>query len=220
METDTPVVRLENLDIRLQAVQSEHDVASSRSELLALDRRVREDELAVESDTLLLHTSLSEAERRADVYKRADGSFVSALDTKRATDEASGAPAAHRQLAEQRLALVRKAGPDQLGALRTQLGRRAEVSRVLPRACRPPPHPRRRPRRAPGRPRARARAVGRTRNERREGHRVGAAEGGPPDPGGASRGNRGRSGRVDRHALRVDPPGTSGASLPRRARAQ
>ncbi len=42
VEATTPVVRLENLDTRLQAVQAEHDVASARTELLALARHVQE----------------------------------------------------------------------------------------------------------------------------------------------------------------------------------
>jgi HlyD family secretion protein len=129
VDEGAPIVRLENLDIRLQAVQAEHDIATARSELLALQRKVREDEIMGESDTLQLQSSLSEAARRADVYTQAGGSFVSTLDTKRATDQASEL-AQRTALAEQKVDVVRKAGPEQLDALRTQVARSTDVSRV------------------------------------------------------------------------------------------
>jgi HlyD family secretion protein len=129
VEETTAVVRLENLDVRLQALQAERDEATGRSDLLALSRRVGEDEITGQSDALQLHSSLSEAERRADVYTRADGSFVSALDTKRAGEQASELER-RTVLAEQKINLIRTAGKNQLAALQTQLARREEVSRV------------------------------------------------------------------------------------------
>lgn len=129
VEPDTVVIRLENLDIRLQAVQADHDVASSRSELLALQRKVAEDALTTTSDALQLRSSLGEAERRADVYARGEGSVVTALDSKRAAEQASEL-AQRTALADERVTLVKTAGPNQVGALRTQVERSTEVSRV------------------------------------------------------------------------------------------
>ena len=127
VDETTAVVRLENLDIRLQAVEAEHNVASSRSELLALTRRVKEDEIAVEAEALQLQSSLRDAARRADVFTRAAGTFVSDLDTKHANDQATELER-RMTLSEEKLDLVKTAGPDQLGALRAQLERRVEVS--------------------------------------------------------------------------------------------
>lgn len=129
VEADTKIVRLENLDIRLQAVQSERDVASARSELLALERGVREDELAREGDAVSLRTTSVDAKRRADVYGKAVGTMVSGLDTKRAEEQANELEQ-RAGLADRKLEVVRRSAPLQIEALRAQLAGRAEMSRV------------------------------------------------------------------------------------------
>lgn len=129
VEADTKIMRLENLDIRLQAVQSERDVASARSELLALDRGVHEDELAREGDAVSMRTTSAEAKRRADVYATAVGTVVSGLDTKRAEEQATELEQ-RAGLADRKLDIVRKAAPLQIEALRAQLAGRTEMSRV------------------------------------------------------------------------------------------
>jgi HlyD family secretion protein len=129
VEASTPVVRLENLDIRLLAVQAEQDVANARSELLELERTLGAQEIANASAAVSLNSKLSDARRRAEAYTSAEGSFVPLLDAKQASDEALELEQ-RRIFAEQNLALVRRAGPEEIKAMRTQVERCTEVSRV------------------------------------------------------------------------------------------
>ncbi|HEY2510542.1 MAG TPA: HlyD family efflux transporter periplasmic adaptor subunit, partial [Polyangiaceae bacterium] len=129
VDNDTAIVRLENLDVRLLAVQADREVASGHSDLMALERSVHEDELSRESDSVTLHTTLSEAERRADAYAQSPGTVVSVLDTKHASEQAAELER-RSDLADKKLDVVRKSAPAQIGALRTQIQARQEMSRV------------------------------------------------------------------------------------------
>lgn len=129
VEPDTAIVRLENLDIRLQAVQSQRDVASARSDLLALERAVREDKLAREADAVALRATMRDAKRHAEAYAQAAGNVVSGLDTERAADQAKELEQ-RASLAEKKLDVVNTSAPQQLDALRAQVTGRTEMSRV------------------------------------------------------------------------------------------
>lgn len=126
---DTPIVRLENLDIRLLAVQSDREVASARAEIMALERSLGEDEIARESDAAQLRTTLGDAQRLAEAYAKEPGAVVSLLDMRRAGEQANDLEL-RTALAEKRLALVRRSGPAQLATLRTQLQAHLEMARV------------------------------------------------------------------------------------------
>lgn len=126
---DTPIVRLENLDIRLLAVQADREVANARAEIMALERALGEDEISRESDAAQLRTMSSDAQRLAEAYSKEPGTIVSLLEMRRADAQATDLKL-RTALAEKRLALVRRAGPAQLATLRTQLQAQLEMARV------------------------------------------------------------------------------------------
>jgi len=126
---ETTIVRLENLDIRLLAVQADREVASARAEILGLERSLGEDEIARESDAALLRTTLGDAQRVAEAYSKDPGAIVSLLDTRRASEHADDLKV-RTALAEKRLGLVRRSGPAQLATLTTQLQAHLEMARV------------------------------------------------------------------------------------------
>ncbi|HWU91073.1 MAG TPA: HlyD family efflux transporter periplasmic adaptor subunit [Kofleriaceae bacterium] len=126
---ETPIVRLENLDIRVLAVQSDREVANARAEIMALERALGEDEISRESDVAQLRTTMSDAQRVAEAYSKEPGTIVSVLDMRRADAQASDLKV-RTALAEKRLALLRRAGPAQLATLRTQLQAQLEMTRV------------------------------------------------------------------------------------------
>ncbi len=126
--SDTPIIRLENLDIRLLAVQADREVASARAEINALERSVGEDELARASEAALLRTTSSDAQRVADADARMPG-IVPDLELRRAREQAKDLEV-RTALAEKRLSLVHRAGPVQLATLRTQLQAYLEMAQV------------------------------------------------------------------------------------------
>lgn len=129
VEADSPIVRLENLDVRLLAVQADRDVASGRVELMALERTVGDDALARESEAIALRTTRADAVRRAEAYEQSAGSFVSILDAKRASEQATDAEQ-RTELAEKKVGVLRKFAPGQVQAMRAQIDARIEMSRV------------------------------------------------------------------------------------------
>ncbi|HVJ90718.1 MAG TPA: HlyD family efflux transporter periplasmic adaptor subunit, partial [Labilithrix sp.] len=104
-------------------------VASGKVELMALQRSVSDDTLARESEAIALRTAMSDAERRAEAYAQSPGSFVSVLDAKRASEQASDTKA-RAELAEKKLRVLRQIAPGQVDAMRTQIDARIEMSRV------------------------------------------------------------------------------------------
>lgn len=116
---DTPILRLENLDIRLLAVQADREVASARAEIMALERGLGEDELVREAEAAQLRAASTDAGRVADADARMSG-IMPDLELRRAGDQAHDLEV-RAALADRRLALVRRAGPQQLATLRTQL---------------------------------------------------------------------------------------------------
>ena len=125
---ETPIVRLENLDIRLLAVQADREVASARAEIMALERGLGEDELARESEAAQLRTTSIDAQRVAEADLRMPG-IVPDLELQRAGEQASDLKV-RAALAEKRLGLVRRSGPAQLATLKTQLQAYLEMARV------------------------------------------------------------------------------------------
>lgn len=125
---DTAIVRLENLDVRLLAVQGDQDVASVRSQIIALEQTLGERRLAQQSDTAALRTKAALARRRADAYSKAPLA-VAKLVRQSAAQEANDL-SNRADLAEQKLQLVTRSAPAQLASLRTQLKTRLEMAHV------------------------------------------------------------------------------------------
>jgi HlyD family secretion protein len=142
VEPLTPVVRLENLDLELQAVQAQRDVQGAHAQLLALERQTRRDRLDLAGELATLHASASDAERRAAAYADGQGEIVSRLDSDQARERAQ--EMRRRQaLAGQRAQLLEELAPRELETLRQQTldltrvrdVRRQLVSRLLVRAA-------------------------------------------------------------------------------------
>jgi HlyD family secretion protein len=125
---ETQVVRLENLDVRLLAVQADREVASARAEIMGLQRTVGEDQIARESDVAQLRTTLADAQRQADADSKTP-EVVSQLEMRHAVEQASDLKQ-RTALAEKRLALVGRSGPAHLDMLKTQLQAYVEIARV------------------------------------------------------------------------------------------
>ena len=128
VSADTPIIRMENLDVRLQAVQADREVANARAEIMTLARSLGDDEIARESDVAQLRTTLGTAQRLAHADSKAQ-EVVSELDLSRDTDQAKDLEV-RAALAEKRLALVRHSGPAQLAVLKTQLAAYVEIARI------------------------------------------------------------------------------------------
>ena len=129
MEADTVVVRLENLDLRLLAVQAERDLSSGRLALLALERTMHEDRLDSESQAAALQAAVTSATQRAHVLEQGKGTFASLLDAAEVNAEADGLTR-QLELARRRLDLLRQSTPAELQAQRAQVQRLREVSQV------------------------------------------------------------------------------------------
>lgn len=128
VEANTPVVRLENLELRLQAVQAEREVATGHAELIGLERSLREQSLERQAAVISLHTLGAEAARRASAYAASEGTY-SLLDSRDAAERAIELTR-RAGLAEEQLAVLSAGGQAQVAALRAQEKRLVEVSQV------------------------------------------------------------------------------------------
>jgi multidrug resistance efflux pump len=141
VERLTPIVRLDNLDLELQAAQAARELLGSRAEVLALERQTRRERLDLAAELEGLRTSTLDAERRAQAYADGEGAIFAQLDAVQARDRAANLR--HDQaLAKQRVQLLEELAPHQLDTLRQQTTelasvhemRRQLVERLLVRA--------------------------------------------------------------------------------------
>lgn len=117
---DTPVLRLENLELRLQAIQAARDVQSARVELLGHEHQTGVSSLELAAELATLRAQLDQAGRRAEVYAELAGATVSRLqgeDSQRRVAELREREA----LARRRLALLEQVAPRQRLELERQL---------------------------------------------------------------------------------------------------
>ena len=142
VEPLTPVVRLENLDLELQAVQAQREVQGAHAQLLALERQTRRDRLDLAAERESLHAASNDAQRRAAAFADGQGEIVSRLDSEQALERAQ--ELRRRQaLAGQRASLLEELAPRELETLRQQTldltrvrdVRRQLVTRLLVRAA-------------------------------------------------------------------------------------
>ena len=76
VELTTEVVRLENLDLRLLAVQAAREAQASEALVLAHQRQSQKDELDLGAELVQLRSALSDARRRAEAYAELEGTIV------------------------------------------------------------------------------------------------------------------------------------------------
>ena len=141
VEPHTPVVRLENLDLELQAAQAQREVRDAQARALTLERQSARERLELAAEIASLDAASSDAERRATAYAEGAG-LVSRLDTDQARGKAEELRR-RRTLAEQRVELLARLAPRELATLREQSAelrrvrevRRQLVDRLLVRAA-------------------------------------------------------------------------------------
>jgi HlyD family secretion protein len=129
VQPSTPIVRLENLDLRLQAVQASRERRLAEAALLAHELQSRQAQLDLASELVGLRTQLEDARRRAQVYAELTGSSVSQLEgeeSQRRLLELTEREA----LAVQRLDVLERLAPRQRLGLEHQLGEGARVVAV------------------------------------------------------------------------------------------
>jgi HlyD family secretion protein len=137
----TDVVRLENLDLRLQADQALRDVQAAQAQTLALEHQQGQDELSLEQQLGVLRDNLSDAKRRAAAYEEGAGLIVPRNDSERERDRAANLTE-QVALAQGKLALLRRWGPRQRAVAQAQSAqldrvyavRRQMLERLLVRA--------------------------------------------------------------------------------------
>lgn len=127
VEPSTAIVRLENLELRLQAAQASREVRAAEAELLAQEHSRGEQQLERAAELVELRTQLAEAQRRAQVDAVLSGSVVSQLDGEQSQRRLLELRE-RESLAAQRLTLLRGFAPRQRLVLEAQLG---EGRRVL-----------------------------------------------------------------------------------------
>jgi HlyD family secretion protein len=124
--TDDVLVRLENLDLQLQADEALRDVQAAEAQALALEHQQAQDALRLEQEISVLANDLADSTRRAAVYAEGAGLIVSRNESERERDRAS-ALGEQVDLARDKLELLRRLGPRQLRAAQAQ---RAQLDRV------------------------------------------------------------------------------------------
>ena len=142
VEPLTPVVRLENLDLELQAVQAERELHGARAQALAVERQTGRDRLELAAEIETLRGAASDAARRAQAYAEGEGAIIAQLDAQQTREKARELQR-RQQLAEQRVNLLEQLAPRELLTLRQQTGeltrvrdvRRQLVERLLVRAA-------------------------------------------------------------------------------------
>jgi multidrug resistance efflux pump len=126
VEPGTVIVRLENLDLQLQADEASRDVQAARAQALALEHQQARDELTLEQEVGALQNELSDATRRASTFEQGAGLIVSRNESAREADRAA-ALTRQVELARDKLALLRRLGPRQRDVAEAQ---RAQLDRV------------------------------------------------------------------------------------------
>jgi HlyD family secretion protein len=129
VEADNAIVRLENLDLRLQADQSERDLQVAQVQALQLEREQAQQELAFQQELAALGAELSDAERRAEAYRQAAGVIVSLHESGREADRAQSLRQ-QKALCQHKLEVLGQLGPQQLAAARNQIGPLTQVRAV------------------------------------------------------------------------------------------
>jgi HlyD family secretion protein len=124
--TDDVLVRLENLDLQLQADEALRDVQAAEAQALALEHQQAQEALRLEQEISVLANDLADSTRRAAVYAEGAGLIVSRNESERERDRAS-ALGEQVDLARDKLELLRRLGPRQLRAAQAQ---RAQLDRV------------------------------------------------------------------------------------------
>jgi multidrug resistance efflux pump len=126
VEPGTVIVRLENLDLQLQADEAGRDVQAARAQALALEHQQAREELTLEQELEVLENELADASRRASTFEQGAGLIVSRNDSERERDRATALT--HQvELARDKLALLRRLGPRQRDVAEAQ---HAQLERV------------------------------------------------------------------------------------------
>lgn len=123
---DTVLVRLENLDLQLQADEALRDVQASEAQALVLEHQQAQEALRLEQELSVLSNELADATRRAASYQEASGLIVSRNESERERDRAA-ALAEQVSLARGKLDVLRRLGPRQLRSAQAQS---AQLDRV------------------------------------------------------------------------------------------
>jgi HlyD family secretion protein len=123
---DTVLVRLENLDLRLQTDEALRDVQASQAQALALEHQQGQDELRLQQELSVLANDLADATRRATAYQDGAGLIVARNESERERDRAA-ALGEQVGLVRGKLDLLRRLGPRQLRAAEAQS---AQLDRV------------------------------------------------------------------------------------------
>jgi multidrug efflux pump subunit AcrA (membrane-fusion protein) len=123
---DSVLVRLENLDLQLQADEALRDVQAAQAQTLALEHQQAQDELRLQQEISALGNDLADSARRASAYQDGAGLIVSRNESERERDRAS-ALGEQVQLARGKLDVLRRLGPRQLRAAEAQS---AQLDRV------------------------------------------------------------------------------------------
>jgi HlyD family secretion protein len=123
---DSVLVRLENLDLQLQADEARRDVQATEAQALALEHQQAQEELRLEQELSVLSNDLAAASRRASAYQDGAGVIVSRNDSESERDRAA-ALAEQVSLSRRKLELLRRLGPRQLQAAQAQS---AQLDRV------------------------------------------------------------------------------------------
>jgi HlyD family secretion protein len=126
VELTTEVVRLENLDLRLLAVQAAREVQAAEALVLAHERQSQKDGLDLGAELVQLRAALSDARRRAATYAELEGAIVSRLEGEEMGQRVSELEQ-REVLAVKRLTLLEEIAPRQLLGLERQA---REVKRV------------------------------------------------------------------------------------------
>jgi RND family efflux transporter MFP subunit len=108
----TVLVRLENLDLQLQADEALRDVQGARAQVLALEHQQAQTELDLAQQLGLLENELADASRRATAYREGAGLIVARNESEREQDRASTLTT-QVALAQDKLRLLRRLGPRQ-----------------------------------------------------------------------------------------------------------
>jgi HlyD family secretion protein len=129
VEPSTPIVRIENLDLRLQADHARRDVEESRARVLGLERQTRSDELQLLAELAGVRTALNDARRSMNSYAGVEGAIVPRNESERISDRVLELEE-RASLSELRLSLLRRVAPREVAALREQVAPLERVSEV------------------------------------------------------------------------------------------
>jgi HlyD family secretion protein len=129
IERDTPIVRLENLDLQLQADEAERDVQAAEAQSLALEHQQAQEALRLAQEIEALRPVLADAERRASAYRASEGLIVPLHESALQQDRAAGLTRQLR-LAQDKLDLLERLGPRQVAVAKEQIAQLGRVRSV------------------------------------------------------------------------------------------